>query len=161
MGSRTDCYLQLDGVRGECRDARHGGWIDVLHWSNAIEQPSSLHTGGGGGTGRARFDVLTFIHTVDISTPALFRHCVSGTHIPLLTLVSHKAGGGVQPSTTIKLEDCMITHVAVIGDPALGTIEEVGVAYGKIEMEVREQNPDGSMGAGVMGICDVKQNSVG
>jgi type VI secretion system secreted protein Hcp len=37
-------------------------------------------------------------------------------------------------------------------------IEEVGLSYAKIKVEVKEQNSDGSMGAATTGNWDVKQN---
>merc|ERR1711916_204816 len=47
-------YIKFDGIDGECLDKDHGGWSDLLTFSQALHQP------GGGATGatRRRGDVI-------------------------------------------------------------------------------------------------------
>ena len=77
-----DIFIRLDGITGESKDAKHNGWIDVLTISYDVSQSSSMNVGGGGGVGRADFTPVTFGHHVDRASPALFKYCASGKHIP-------------------------------------------------------------------------------
>ena len=47
-------YIKFDGIDGESLDKDHGGWSDILSFSQAVHQP------GGGATGatRRRGDVI-------------------------------------------------------------------------------------------------------
>src|SRR4051812_31654387 len=47
--------LQVDGVPGESRDAKHPGAIDVLAFEWGGDASGDSASGGGGGTGRTRF----------------------------------------------------------------------------------------------------------
>ncbi len=157
--SQQDFYLKLDGITGESKDANHKGWIDVLGWEYDVKQSSSMHSGGGGGVGKAKFGHLIATHYVDRSSPNLLKYSGSGKHFPTAILSCCRAGGGQQEYMRITLSECMIAGVTIDArrdDPT--TAEHIAIAYGDIRVEVREQNPDGSMGATVTGTWNVKEN---
>ncbi|TDR47870.1 type VI secretion system secreted protein Hcp [Tahibacter aquaticus] len=160
--SLQDFFAKIDGISGESKDSKHSGQIDVLSWAYAVSQSSSTHTGGGGGVGKANFSELVFTHYVDKSSPNLLTYCAGGKHISSVELSCCKVGDGQQEYCKITLSDVLITHVRPVGatnSPRL--IEEVGMSYGKIKMEVKEQNSDGSLGAAVTGTWMVKENKKG
>jgi type VI secretion system secreted protein Hcp len=161
MPSLQDFYIKLEGIDGESKDSKHKNWIDVLSFNYGVSQSSSMFTGGGGGVGKASFDVLTFTHYVDRATPNLFQYCAAGRHIPTVEVSACKAGDGSQEYMHITLTDVLVTHAGPTGSTDDARVKEtVGLSYSKIKVEVKEQNADGSVGAAVTGTWDVKQNKV-
>lgn len=159
MASLQDFFIKIDGIPGESKDSKHSGQIDVLAWGYSVQQTSTSHGGGGSGAGKANFSEFTFTHYIDKATPNLMKYCASGKHIDTVVLTCCKVGGGSQEYMKVTLNEVLITHVSPEGsitDPRV--TEQVGMSYGKIKVEVKEQNADGSMGAAVTGTWDVKQN---
>jgi len=157
--SLQDFFIKIEGIAGESKDSNHSGQIDVLNWGYAVNQSSSANTGGGGGVGKAHFSELVFTHYIDKSTPNLMKYCASGKHIPSVELSCCKVGDGQQEYMKVTLNDVLITHVRPTGDASSPRVmEEVGISYSKIKVEVKEQNSNGSLGAAVTGAWDVKQN---
>ncbi len=161
VSTQQDYHVKIEGVEGESKHAKFKGWIDAISWTYGIQQPSAMESGGGGGAGKAAFDALSFAHEVDRSTPNILKFCAMGKHLPKIQLCCAKAGHGPQIYTHITLSDCIITSVRVIAPPNGRVIENVGVKYGKINIEVKEQCADGSLGAGICGGWDVKANKEG
>jgi type VI secretion system secreted protein Hcp len=153
-----EIFIKLDGIAGECKQAQHKGWIDVLNYSYGASQSASTAMGGGGGVGKADFRPLTFTHVIDRSTPNLFKYCGAGKHIPKVELSACKAGDGSQEFFNIKLFDVLIVEVSPNGSSGAETLESVSLAYSKIEIMIKEQNDNGSMGAAVHGNWNVKEN---
>jgi len=157
--SLQDFYINIDGIKGESKDSKHKDWIDVLTWGYAVSQSSSMHTGGGGGVGKANFSEVLFTHYTDKSSPNLLKYCASGKHIATVELSANKVGDGSQEYLKITLTDVLITQVRPVGATnSPRVVEEVGLSYSKIKLEVKEQNADGSMGATTTGEWDIKQN---
>lgn len=157
--SQQDFHLKIAGISGESKDSKHSGEIDVLSWGYAVSQSSSTHTGGGGGVGKANFSEFVFTHYVDKATANLMKYCASGKHVTEVVLSCSKVGDGAQQYMTVTLNDVLITHVRPVGATnSPRVIEEVGLSYAKIKVEVKEQNADGSLGAATTGAWDVKQN---
>jgi type VI secretion system secreted protein Hcp len=152
-----EVFIKIDGITGESKQAKHKGWIDVLTYSYRVSQTASLFTGGGG-VGRADFAPLTFSHIIDRASPNLFKYCAAGKHIPKVELSACKAGDGSQEFLNIKLFEVVIVDVNPNGSSGDQTVENVSLAYGKIEIKIKEQNADGAMGAEVCGNWSVKEN---
>ena len=159
--SEQDIYIKLGGkIEGESKDANHKGWIDVLAWGYSVNQTSSMHSGGGGGTGKASFGDLSWDHYIDRASPTLMKYCASGEHIPEVILSCCKSGGGQQEYMRVTLNDCIVTSVSPMGNTSSPRVtERVSLAYAKIRVEVKEQNANGTMGATVTGEWDIKQNA--
>jgi len=87
-----DAFLLLDGIKGESNDAKHKGEIDVRSFSWGVAQTGAGHTGMGSGAGKADFQDLQIVKTVDKSTPLLKLACASGKHITKGKLTVRKAG---------------------------------------------------------------------
>ena len=157
--SLQDFFIKIEGIAGESKDSKHAGQIDVLNWGYAVSQSSSANTGGGVGVGKAHFSELVFTHYIDKSTPNLMKYCASGKHVPSVELSCCKVGDGQQEYMKVVMTDVLITHVRPTGDSSSPRVmEEVGLSYSTIKVEVKEQNANGSMGAAVTGAWDVKQN---
>ncbi|MDR1662080.1 MAG: type VI secretion system tube protein Hcp [Azoarcus sp.] len=153
-----EIFVKLDGIDGESKQANHKGWIDVLDLSYSVTQSASMHTGGGGGVGKADFGPVQFSHYLDKASPNLFKYCAAGKHIPKVTFSICKVGDGSQEFAKIVLTDVIVANVSPGGASGSGMTETVAMAYSKIETTVKEQNANGSMGAGVTGNWNVKEN---
>jgi type VI secretion system secreted protein Hcp len=153
-----EIFAKLDGIAGESKQAAHKGWIDVLQFSYGVTQSASMHTGGGGGVGKADFAPLMFTHYLDKSSPNLLNYCAAGKHIPSVIISVCKVGDGSQEFAKIVLTDVIVANVSPGGSSGSAMTETVALAYSKIETFVKEQNADGSMGTAVHGNWNVKEN---
>jgi len=158
MNHTLECFIQLEGIDGECKQSKHKDWIDVLNYSYALEQSTAVQSGGGSGVGKAKFAPLTFTHFVDKASPNLLKYCAAGKHIPKVILVASKAGDGSQEFMRITLTQVLIVGVSPSGGSNGQAVENVGLSYATIEVKVKEQKHDGSMGPEITGAWDIKAN---
>jgi type VI secretion system secreted protein Hcp len=153
-----EVFIRLEGIAGESKQAAHKGWIDVLDFDYKVSQSSSLFTGGGGGVGKADFQPLRFTHFIDRASPNLFKYCAAGKHIPTVELSVCKAGGGSKEFLNIRLTDVIVVDVGPAGSSGAQTVETVSLSYAKIEIKIKEQKADGTMGAEICGGWNIKEN---
>lgn len=155
----NNIYLKVDGVNGECEEAGHEKWIDIISFDWGVFQPGNMSVGGGGGAGKANFDDLTVIAAVDKATPALLKYCSSGKHINEITLSVCKAGGSALEYIKIKLKEVLITNVTYIGIIRRPT---VGMKYSfqaaEFQIEYVEQTELGTKGASSLSGWNIKEN---
>ena len=122
------------------------------------------HTGqgGGGGAGKASFHDFTFTHHVDKASPVLMKACATGSTSRMRRSRVRKAGKGQQEYLVITMSDLLVTgvstSVSVEGD---ATMESVGLAFAKVDLEYKPQKPDGSLEAGVHFKYDLKAHKEG
>ena len=88
----SDYFLEIDGIKGESKDDKHKGQIDIDSFSWGLSQSGLTRGGGGGGAGKATFQDIHFTKSVDSSSPVLFLSCASGKHIQKATLYGRKQG---------------------------------------------------------------------
>jgi len=154
-----DIFLKINGIDGESLDSAHKNEIEVLSWQWQVLQESNMHTGSGGGSGKATVKDLTFIHNIDRSSPNLMKFCMTGKHIPEAKLVVRKSGGNPLEYLKITMTDVLITNVNPTGDSKSESIqEEVGLSFAKIKQEYTVQNQQGGSGGAVTAGFDIKLN---
>jgi type VI secretion system secreted protein Hcp len=156
----VDVFLKLGDIKGESKDSKHAGEIDVLSWSWGVSQTGTMSYGGGGGAGKANFSDFNFMHNVDKASPVLMTKCATGEHIKEGTLISRKAGKGQQEYLIVKMNDLLVTSVQPSGSSEHPT-ESISLQFSKIILEYKAQKEDGSLDAGVFFKYDVKQNKEG
>ncbi|HTS51967.1 MAG TPA: type VI secretion system tube protein Hcp [Burkholderiales bacterium] len=158
----TDIFLKLGDIKGESQDDKHKDEIDVLTWSWGVTQPGSMHTGGGGGMGKANFSDLVIVHHVDKAHPVLLKSCATAEHLKEATLTLRKAGKTPQEFFTIKMNDVMVTSVQPAGNGGEGGhTSTITLQFSKVNVEYKPQKPDGSLDAGVLFKYDIKANKEG
>jgi type VI secretion system secreted protein Hcp len=158
----TDIFLKLGDIKGESQDDKHKDEIDVLSWAWCVNQTGSMHTGGGGGHGKANFGDLTFAHYIDKAHPVLLKTCATADHIKEATLTLRKAGKTPQEFLLIKMNDVIITSATPAGSGGdSGHTSQVTLQFAKVDLEYKPQKPDGSMDAGVHFKYDIKANKEG
>ena len=156
----VDVFLKLGDIKGESKDSKHEGEVDVLSWSWGVSQSGSVSFGGGGGAGKASFQDLNFMHGLDKASPNLMKACALGEHIKEATLVSRKAGKGQQEYLIIKMTDILVTSVQPSGSSE-HPMESVSMQFAKVDLEYKPQKADGSLDAGLHFIYDIKANKEG
>jgi type VI secretion system secreted protein Hcp len=153
----VDVFLKIGDIKGESKDSKHAGEIDVLSWSWGVAQTGSVSMGGGGGAGKANFQDLSFMHALDKASPVLMKACAMGDHFADATLVSRKAGKGQQDYLIVKMKEVFITSVQPSGSSE-HPMESVSMSFGHIDLEYKPQKEDGSLDGGVHFIYDIKKN---
>ena len=158
----TSIFARIGTIKGESRDAKHKDEIEVLSWAWGLSQTGTAGHGGGGGAGKASFHDFTFTHHVDTASPLLMKACATGTHIKDATITVRKAGKGQQEYLVITMTDVLVmsvsTSVSAEGD---ATMESVGLAFAKVDLEYKPQTADGSVEPGIHVTFDLKANKAG
>jgi type VI secretion system secreted protein Hcp len=150
--AQADYFLKLEGIEGESSDDKHKGTIELQSFSLGGNHDASGGAGGGSGTGRVVIHDMVITKKTDKSSPKLFLAFASHQHIKKAELFCRKAGGKQDDYLTIKLEDVVVTRYSktgASGGPHVIPTEQVSLNFVKIEMEYKEQKPDGSMGGAV------------
>ena len=139
-----DIFAKIGDIKGESLDSKHKDEIEVLSFSWGVTNPGSHATGGGGGTGKATFQDLSIVHKIDKASPKLLDACATGEHLKEATITHRKAGKGQQEFLIIKMNDIIITSVAVGGSGDGGdTAENVALRFAKVALEYKPQKADG------------------
>ena len=108
------------------------------------------------------FHDLTFTHQIDSASPLLLKACATGEHLRDARITFRKAGGGQQDFLTVTMTDVRITSVTMSASAeADTTLEEVVLAFAKVDLEYTPQKADGSAGAGIHFTHDLKSNRSG
>lgn len=155
-----DMFIKIDGIEGESLDASHTNEIEVLTWQWDVAQHSNMHSGSGGGSGKATVDDFCFTHYTDKASPNLLSYCLTGKHIKNIVFVVRKAGGDPLEYLTITFTDVIITRVGMTGSSVDETrpCEEVKFSFTKVTQDYVMQNSEGSKSGVISASYDVKAN---
>jgi type VI secretion system secreted protein Hcp len=155
-----DIFLKIDGITGESLDDKHKDEIEVLNWEWEIQQESTMHSGSGGGAGKASVKDLTFEHNIDRASPNLMKYVLTGKHIDQAVLVARKAGGNPLEYLKLTMSDVIVTRVKPTGsrDDSGKNGEIVALSFAKIKHEYVVQNAQGGSGGAVTASFDIKGN---
>jgi len=155
----VDMFIKIDGIKGESQDSKHKDEIDVLSWSWGVSQSGTMHSGGGGGAGKANFQDLSITKWVDMSSPKLLGATSTGKHIKEALLTVRKAGEKPLEYLKVTLTDCLISSVSTGGSGGEDRLtENVAINFAKVKFEYTVQKADGSAGGVVPFGFDIKKN---
>ena len=157
----SDIFAKIGDIKGESLDIKHKDEIEVLSFSWGVTNTGTIGTGGGGGAGRATFKDLSIVHKIDKATPRLLEACATGGHLKDATITQRKAGKGQQEYLIIKMNDVIITGVALADGSVVAGSETVSMAFAKVDLEYKPQKADGSLDAGIHFKFDIKANKEG
>ena len=153
-----DYFLKIEGVTGESLDAKHKGEIDVESWSWGEANPAPPG-GGGGGAGKVQMQDFNFTARFSKASPNLMLACASGKHFKGAVLTARKAGKGQQDFLTFSLSDVLVSAYQTGGaEGEVVPADSVSLNFAKIQVEYKQQNPDGTLGGSIKAGWDVKQN---
>src|SRR5215831_3646607 len=88
----ADIFAKIGDIKGEAKDDKHKGEIDVLSWSWGITQTGAGHVGGGLGAGKISVHDMAVTKYVDTASPDLMLACASGKQSDEAKLTDRKAG---------------------------------------------------------------------
>jgi type VI secretion system secreted protein Hcp len=155
----SDIFVKIGDIKGESLDDKHKGEIEVLSYSWGVSNSANIGGGaGGGGAGKATFQDLSFTHTTDKASPLLLKACATGQHIKEATITRRKAGKGQQEYLIIKMNDVIVTSVALSDASGGGSAEHVSITFAKVDLEYKPQKADGSLDTGIHFKYDLKAN---
>jgi len=136
----SDYFLKLDGIEGESTSKGHAKEIDIQSWSWGMSNSGSSGTGGGGGAGKVSFSDISFMKSVDKSSPALFKACATGKHIDKATLTVRNSDG--QDYLHYQLENVLCTSLQQSGGGDAPT-ESLSLNYEKFKIEYQQPTRKG------------------
>jgi type VI secretion system secreted protein Hcp len=152
----VDFFLKLDGIPGDSRDAHHKDEIDLESFSwgetNAVVRPGT----GGTGSGKVQLEDLNVVMKLNKASPLLLKACASGQHIKEAVLTARRAVKQQLEFLVIKMSDVLVSSYQTGGGVSSEPIDHVAFNFGRIELEFRSQNPEGSAGPPIRGGWDVK-----
>ena len=91
-----------------------------------------VRAGGGASTARTDITDIAITKFVDESSPALFRYCARGEHLPEVTLdVEEEANRRLQ----IRMTDVIITSIQVAGTEGGRSTEQLSLSFERVELE--------------------------
>ena len=155
----VDYFIKFEGIKGESADAKHKDEIDVESWSWGETAAGSHGAGGGAGAGKVSMQDFQFVMKLNRASPSLMQACATGQHIKMATLTARKAGKGQQEYLTFKFHDILVSSFQTAGTEAEAVpFDQVSFNFAKIEVEYRQQQPDGSFAAGGQFKYDLKTN---
>ena len=148
-----------NGIEGESKISGHEKQIDVLAWSWGGSQSGSFHLGGGGGSGKANVQDLSFTHYVDTATPKLQLACFNGEHLDEVTLKMRKAGKDPQDYLIVKMEKVLISSFSTGGSGGEDRLtENVTFNFAKVKVTYMVQDDKGTTVAGPEYEYDIEAN---
>lgn len=158
--SSADYFLKIDGVDGESTDDKHKKEIEIESFSFGGTNAASFASGGGGGTGKVALQDIHFVKRIDKASVKLFTAMCTGEHLKSAILIVRKQGKDQQEYLKITLSDCLVSSYQNGGSAGAGVVpmDQLALAYSKIEYSYKEQKPDGSLGGEVVGGWDLKTN---
>jgi type VI secretion system secreted protein Hcp len=153
----VDYFLKIDGVEGESQDDKHHGEIEVLSWSWGETQAGSSG-GAGGGAGKVQMQEFHFTARVSKASPKLLLACAGGQHLPKAQLSCRTAGKAQQEFLKLTFNDVLVSSFQTAGSSEVVPLDQVSLGYARIEVEYREQKPNGTLGAAIKAGWDLKRN---
>ena len=157
----VDMFLKVNGVKGESKDKKHAGEIDILAWSWGVSNSGSAHGGGGVGAGKANVQDISLTKYIDKSSTDLLKSACSGKHFTDAKLTVRKAGGQPLEYLILTLNDVMVTALSTGGSGGEDRLtENVTLTFSKFTVEYTEQDAKGGAGDKPKMSYDVKQNVV-
>ncbi|MGO9094459.1 MAG: Hcp family type VI secretion system effector [Bryobacteraceae bacterium] len=159
----VDYFLKLDGIYGESNDSKHKGEIEIESFSWGAHQAGTASHGSGQGAGRVQLEDFSFVMRVSKGSPKLMLSCCNGEHIKSAILTCRKAGKEQQEYHKITFHDLMVSSYHTNGTGAADVIpmDQITLNFTKVEMEYKEQKPDGSLGGAIKSFYDMKQQVSG
>lgn len=147
-----DFFLKLDGITGESIKAGHIDSIELLAWSWGLSNSANLHTGaGGGGTGKASIQDISFTKYLDKTSPTIVQQCATGKHYANAILTCRKTSGDLPIDYLIfEFTDVVVSAVSTGGSGGEDALtENVTLNFAKFKMTYATQTKAGGKGAPV------------
>lgn len=141
-----DYYLHIDAIPGESHSSAHRNWIDIDSFSWGVSHP---------GGDPAAFMPYGWTQAVDRSTPYVFLAVASGDVFSNVTMDTQRSND-VQKVVffSMSFDNAVFTSLQMNGgQDSIGVAGEL--AYRKITMTYRPQDPKGGYGPPIVAFWDL------
>lgn len=159
----VDYFLKIDGIQGESQDKTHKNEIEIESFSWGANQSGTASHGGGMGAGRVQMQDFNFLMRVNKSSPKLMLACANGAHIKSAILTCRKAGKEQQEYLKVTFSDLLVSKYETkgTGEGNVIPMDQIALNFSKVEIEYKEQKPDGTLGGAIKAFYDMKQQVSG
>jgi len=141
-----DMFMKLGDIKGESVDSVKKDEIDILAWSWGMSQSGTTHMGGGGGSGKANFQDISFTKYVDSGSNAIMTALAKGTHLTEAVLTCRKAGAGQQDYIVITMKEVIVTSVSTGGSGGEDRLtENVTLNFAEVSFAYTPQDAKGTV----------------
>ena len=154
----ADYFLQITGIAGESKEAKHKDWIDVLSWSFGEANPAVPSTGGGAAAGKVQMSDFNFMAVTSKASPKLFLACANGQHMKEAKLSAVKTGAMQQEYLSWTFSDVLVSSYQTTGSGGEVSMDSVSLAFSKVKVEYAPQKADGSLDTPIVAGWDAKAN---
>jgi len=143
VSGESQCFLNVQGLRGNATEKFHRGWIKVRNYRHRISglpAPSVLaRRAPMRNYASAMAGEFSLTKNTDSSSPTLTRMCTKGTHIPRIKIEQRWVRGDKDVYMAYVFSNVTIVDVKPSGSvPGDEDFEEVNFNYGKVEWEYTE-----------------------
>jgi type VI secretion system secreted protein Hcp len=153
----VDYFLKIAGIDGESPHDKHKGEIDVESWSWGETQTASPV--GGGGAGKVSMNDFAFTMKLNKASPKLFLACATGEHIKSAWITAHRTSDkSSEYFLKWSFSDLLISSYLIGASSGEAPIDSISFNFSKIEVEYKEQKPDGTLAASIKAGWDLKKN---
>ncbi len=158
MDLTPDYFLKIDGIDGESADSKHGGEIQISHFTMG-----AVNRGRHGDykVGKAVFDDVRFFGSVEVSYPKLKQACATGEKLPKAVLTCRKAGRNQQDYLRVTLTDVQVTSCKLDAGGETYPVMEFTLSFAKKQIEYKEQKQDGTLGGSLLASFDLRTARAG
>lgn len=140
----TDYFMKIDGIEGESEDEKHKKQIQILSFSWAASNVSSVAGTGGSGAGKANLSDLNINMNFDKSTPELFKNLTKGTHFKTGTLEAIKSGAEQKPYLKVDFKELFCTGLSISASSEIPSVS-ASFSYNEIKIDYSAQNEQGNL----------------
>jgi type VI secretion system secreted protein Hcp len=154
----VDYFLKIDGIEGESGDSKHKSEIEIESFSWGESNVGTASHGGGMGAGKVQMQDFNFTMQVNKASPKLFLSCARGDHIKNAILTCRKAGKEQQEYLKVTFSDILISSFQTGGSASGDALpmDQISLNFTKVEIEYKEQKPDGTLGGAIKAHYDIK-----
>jgi len=101
-----------------------------------------------------------FVMKLNKASVGLMKACATGEHIKSATLTARKAGKDQQEYLTINFTDVLVSSYQTGGSEHGDVVptDQVSLNFAKIEVDYKQQKPDGSLAPAAQFTYDLKAN---
>jgi type VI secretion system secreted protein Hcp len=155
-------FLKLDGVKGESKDSKHAGEVEIESFSWGATKLGASSHGTGAGAGKVSMNDFHFVMRNNSASPTLFLFCANGKHLKDTKLTCRKAGGKQENFLQVTMSDVLISSYQTGGSGA-GEVpmDQISLNYSKIEIEYFAQSEKGITTSAGKKWWDMKSNTGG
>ncbi|HEX5176968.1 MAG TPA: type VI secretion system tube protein Hcp [Chthoniobacteraceae bacterium] len=155
-------FLKITDVKGESKDAGHGGEIEIESFSWGATQLGASSHGTGAGAGKVSMNDFHFVMRNNASSPTLFLFCANGKHLKEAKLTCRKAGGKQENFLVVTMSDVLISSYQTGGSNGSEVpMDQISLNYSKIEIDALAQDAKGITKSAGKKWWDMKTNTGG